>query len=84
MEFSGYWMVIIYGEDHSKGHVHLTPRAHLDYSAAFNIKTATPDIVEASRPAALESVPEEDRHKMCIPRLVVAPTKYIQKELGND
>lgn len=84
MEFSGYWMAIIYDEDHSKGHVHMTPRAHIDYSAAFDIKTATPDIVEASRAAALESVPEEDRHKMHVPRLVVAPTKYIQKELGND
>jgi hypothetical protein len=84
MEFSGYWMVIIYDEDHSKGHVRLTPRAHLDYSAAFDIRTATPDIVEASRAAALESVPEADRGNMRVPRLVVAPTKYIQMEMKND
>lgn len=82
IELSGYWMVVLSDTDYSRGHAHITHRAHTDTSACFDIKTATPEIVEAARLAALASVPAgEDINGT---RLVVGPTDQIKEESSND
>lgn len=84
IDLSGYWMVIIHDTDYSRGHAHITARAHNAYSSAFDIASATEDIIETTRMAAIESVPEEDRDKIAGTTLVAAPTEHIQKELKDD
>nr|DAS22317.1 MAG TPA: hypothetical protein [Caudoviricetes sp.] len=82
IELSGYWMVIISDTDYSRGHAHITHRAHTDTSSAFDIKTATPETVEAARLAALASVPAGE--DISSTRLVVGPTDQIKKAHSND
>lgn len=82
IELSGYWMVILSDTDYSCGHAHITHRAHTDTSSCFDIKTATPDIVEAARLAALASVP--DGEDISGTTLVVGPTDQIKEAHSND
>lgn len=82
IELSGYWMVIISDTDYSRGHAHITHRAHTDTSAAFDIKTATPETIEAARLAALASVPAGE--DISGTRLIVGPTDQIKEESSDD
>lgn len=82
IELSAYWMVIISDTDYSRGHAHITHRAHTDTSSTFDIKTATPEIVEAARLAALASVPAGE--DITGTKLVVGPTDQIKEETSND
>lgn len=82
IELSGYWMVILADTDYSRGHAHITHRAHTDTSACFDIKTATPEIVEAARLAALATVPAGE--DISGTSLVVGPTDQIKEETSND
>lgn len=82
IDLSGYWMVIISDTDYSRGHAHITHRAHTDTSSAFDIKTATPETVEAARLAALATVPAGE--DISGTRLIVGPTDQIKEEASND
>ena len=82
IELSGSWMVILSDTDYSRGHAHITHRAHTDTSAAFDINTATPEIVEAARQAALATVPAGE--DITGTRLIVGPTDQIKEENIND
>lgn len=82
IELSGYWMVVLSDTDYSRGHAHITHRAHTDTSACFDIKTATAEIVEAARQAALASVPAGE--DISGTTLVVGPTDQIKEETSND
>lgn len=82
IELSGYWMVIISDTDYSRGHAHITHSAHTDTSSAFDIKTATPETVEAARLAALATVPAGE--DISGTRLIVGPTDQIKEEASND
>lgn len=82
IELSGYWMVVISDTDYSRGHAHITHRAHTDTSAAFDIKTATAETVEAARLAALATVPAGE--DITGTRLIVGPTDQIKEETNND
>lgn len=82
IELSGYWMVILSDTDYSRGHAHITHRAHTDTSSAFDIKTATPETVEAARLAALATVPAGE--DISGTRLIVGPTDQIKEEASND
>ena len=82
IELSAYWMVILSDPDYSRGHAHITPRAHTDTSSAFDIKTATPETVEAARLAALATVPAGE--DISGTRLIVGPTDQIKDEASND
>lgn len=82
IEFSGYWMVVLSDTDYSRGHAHITHRAHTDTSACFDIKTATPEIIEAARLAALASVPAGE--DISGTRLIVGPTDQIKEESSDD
>ena len=82
IELSGCWMVTLSDTDYSRGHAHITHRAHTDTSAAFDIKTATPEIVEAARLAALATVPAGE--DIAGTRLIVGPTDQIKEETNND
>ena len=82
IELSGYWLVILADTDYSRGHAHITHRAHTDTSHVFDIKTATPEIVEAARLAALATVPAGE--DITGTRLIVGPTDQIKEEASND
>lgn len=82
IDLSGYWMVIISDTDYSRGHAHITHRAHTDTSSAFDIKTATPETAEAARLAALATVPAGE--DISGTRLIVGPTDQIKEEASND
>lgn len=82
IDLSGYWMVVLSDTDYSRGHAHITHRAHTDTSACFDIKTATAEIVEAARQAALASVPAGE--DISGTTLVVGPTDQIKEETSND
>ena len=82
IELSGYWMVILSETDYSRGHAHITSRAHTDTSTVFDIKTATPETVEAARLAALATVPAGE--DISGTRLIVGPTDQIKEESSDD
>lgn len=82
IELSGYWMVILSDTDYRRGHAHITHRAHTDTSSAFDIKTATPETVEAARLAALATVPAGE--DITGTRLIVGPTDQIKEEASDD
>lgn len=82
IDLSGYWMVVLSDTDYSRGHAHITHRAHTDTSSAFDIKTATPETVEAARMAALASVPAGE--DISGTRLIVGPTDQIKEETSDD
>ena len=74
--------MIISDTDYSRGHAHITHRAHTDTSACFDINTATAEIVEAARQAALATVPAGE--DISGTTLVVGPTDQIKEETSND
>ena len=73
--------MILSDTDSSRGHAHITHRAHTDTSHVFDIKTATPEIVEAARLAALATVPAGE--DVTGTRLIVRPTDQIKEETTN-
>lgn len=82
IDLSGYWMVVLQDTDYSRGHAHITHRAHTDTSACFDIKAATPETVEAARLAALATVPAGE--DISGTRLIVGPTDQIKEESSDD
>lgn len=82
IDLSGYWMVMLSDTDYSRGHAHITHRAHTDTSTVFDIKTATPETVEAARLAALATVPAGE--DISGTRLIVGPTDQIKEESSDD
>lgn len=82
IELSGYWVVILSDTDCSRGYAHITHRAHTDTSSAFDLKTATPETVEAARLAALATVPAGE--DITGTRLIVGPTDQIKEETSDD